>query len=121
MTDLTATSPHSCARPEASTQMPAALAHRVEQGAVGLLDQPAPRDCICAVDETRCGSLTTPPTSVQQPAGAGPIHSSVTASNPHTQHHSSAPARCEVFCGHNKAPGCSIAHQSPIDADYDGS
>ena len=84
MTDLTATSPYSCARPEASAPMPAALGHRVELGAVGLLDQPAPRGCVCAVGETRCGSLTTPPTSVQQPAEAGPIHSSVTASNPHT-------------------------------------
>ena len=43
MTDLADTSPHSCARPEASAQVPAALVHRVELEALGLLDQPASR------------------------------------------------------------------------------
>ena len=60
MTDLADTSPYSCARPAASVPTPAASVHRVELGALGLLNQPASRSCVCAVDALRCGSLTSP-------------------------------------------------------------
>ena len=114
MTDLAGTSPHSCARPVASApRCPRLWCTGWSWGPWGLLDQPASRSCVCAVDALRCGSRTSPQRSVQQHAEAGSIHSGVAASNSDTQHHSRAAARHDVPCWHNKPPGCTVAHRSP--------